>query len=276
VLKEKATYHKAASAIYTFDRHPLSVLYPKSSPPLLMSTDQKIDALSKCGINYIILNSFDKKVASTDAKEFLNEMLFKKYHIKAIVVGFNFTFGYKGHGNVELLQAEGAKNGIDVTIVESIKINGITVSSSLIRHLIIKGCVEEAAVYLGRPFALNGIISSGHRVSYKIGFPTANLLPDDNIVIPNRGVYATYVSINGENKLRQAVTNIGFRPTFNDNHISIESHLLDYNGELYGKKAEIQFISRLRDEMRFSSPDDLAAQIRKDIEKAREILTKSE
>lgn len=271
-LKDKASLYKCASAIYTFDRHPLNVLCPDKAPPLLMNNKQKLSVLCQYGIDYIILNEFNKDFADTPADKFVNNILFGLYDVKSVIVGFDFTFGYKGQGNAQLLKDEGRKRGIDVVIVPPVKVNGITVSSSLIRRLVSDGCVEEAACYLGRPFALLGEVHTGHKIGHKLGFPTANLTPDPEVVVPRRGVYATEVVISGMEGIWKAVTNIGTRPTFNDTHISVETHILDYDGQLYGQELEIRFISRLRDEMLFSSPKQLVRQIREDIDRAREVL----
>jgi riboflavin kinase/FMN adenylyltransferase len=272
ILKDKALSYKCASAIYTFDKHPLNVLCPDKAPALLMNNKQKLSVLRQYGIDYIILNEFNKAFADIPADKFVNNILFGLYHVKSVIVGFDFTFGYKGQGDAQLLKDEGQKRGIDVVIVPPVKVNGVTVSSSLIRRLVNDGCVEEAARYLGRPFALLGEVHAGHKMGHKLGFPTANLTPDPGVVVPRSGVYATEAVISGMDGTWKAVTNIGTRPTFNDTHISIETHILDYDGQLYGQELEIRFISRLRDEMLFSNPERLARQIREDIDMAREVL----
>lgn len=269
VLKFIAVSHEIVSAVYTFDRHPLSVLCPDKAPPLLMNNQQKLAVFEQYGIDYIIFDKFDQAFANMPAEVFLEDVLFKRFTVLALIVGFDFTFGYKGMGNAELLKAEGQKRGIDVIVVPPVKLKGHIVSSSLIRRLLADGLVEQAADYLGRPFALAGVVGQGHGVGRRLGFPTANLIIEPGIIVPRRGVYATAAVIEGVDGVWPAVTNIGYRPTFNDTHVSIETHILDYSADLYGKALEIRFISRLRDEMFFTDTQKLIQQIQKDIEEAR-------
>ena len=270
MLIERAREKKGTSVVYTFVPHPLRVIAPERAPKLLTTYKDKIKFIEECGIDVIICANFTKEFANISAEDFVREILCKILKVKEIFIGSNYLFGKGRKGSPELLKKLGKECGFTVTIINEIKINNATLSSSMIRNLIAKGRVDEAAKFLGRQYSVEGIVVEGaKRGKSLLDTPTANLLTA-NELLPKDGVYAVKVDIDG--KIYGGATNIGHNPTFKDKKFSFETHVLDFNGRLLGKTLRVHFIKRIRDEVKFPGIDELGAQLKKDIGEIRNIL----
>ncbi|HIC85769.1 MAG TPA: bifunctional riboflavin kinase/FAD synthetase [Desulfobacterales bacterium] len=269
-VKERASALGGQSVVMTFDPHPMKVMNPQGGPPLITPTEQKLRLIEEAGVNIIFCLTFTKEFAKIKAHEFVKELLVGKIGVKEVVVGYDYTFGHHREGNIELLKNLGEKHGFLVHVIGPVEVEGRLVSSTSIRNLVREGKLEEAEPLLGRHYEVCGTVVKGkNRGGRLLGFPTANLELVDELV-PKEGVYAVEVVVNGNSYL--GVTNIGHNPTFGNGALSVETHLLDFSGDLVGKTIRIKFVRRLRDEKRFERIEALAAQIAKDIEQARLIL----
>lgn len=263
---ERAKVVQAVPTAITFDPHPRAVLHPESAPPLLQTLDQRLANFEFLGIEQTIVIPFTHEFAAHPAEDFLKDIIRDRLHAKEVYLGMGFAFGRNRGGNIELLRKMGDKLGFAADEVEEVQLNGQRVSSSVIRELLAAGRVNLARRMLGRPYGVEGVIIRGLRRGHTIGFPTANLKPD-NRVIPRYGVYATATLIDGT--WRKSITNIGVRPTFeNDNEPSIESYIFDFDGDLYGDVLRVRFLHRIRDERKFNGIDQLKAQIERDTRRA--------
>lgn len=260
---------EAEAVAFTFDNLPLEVLRPAQAPARLMTTVERCKHIVAVGIDRVVMAKFDLDFAQQSPEAFVEETLFSAFNVGGIVVGFNHTFGHLGRGNVALLRELAAKRGVDVGVVEGVQVGGELVSSTMIRRLIADGDCVEAATFLGRPFFLEGEVIQGHRQGRLLGFPTANIRPDARIVIPADGVYLTRAEGDGV-LLGYALTVVSRRPTFEDTVRSIETFILDFSGDLYGKRLRVSFLQSLRGVVRFSGADALKAQIERDVQTARE------
>jgi len=265
-----ARQEKRQALVITFDPHPKMLLHPERRPfYLITSLEEKISLLDDIGIDAVILIPFSLEFAKTTAETFIRDILWDKLHIRKIFIGHDYTFGRGKEGNEAYLVLQGSKLGFDVDVVNAFTINSGIVSSTRIRNAILEGDVKTAASLLGRPYNLSGPVVVGHRRGAGLGFPTANIDPE-KVLVPARGVYAVIVELDGQRY--QGVLNIGYNPTFADEKRSVEVHLLDFDGNIYGMTLEVLFIERIRDEVKFDGPDKLVAQIRQDIDRARIIL----
>jgi riboflavin kinase / FMN adenylyltransferase len=270
-LVKRAAKFDGTPAVLTFHPHPLQVLAPNNAPLQIQTLDQKVATIGSLGIPLVIVIPFDMQLAQTSARDFAVKILWEKLRPKEIHVGPNFAFGHRRQGSFNLLKEIGEEKGFLAAKIHQVQFRGNRVSSTAIRQALVSGQVGLARRLLSRPFALDGVITHGMGLGSKIGVPTANL-NTANELIPRRGVYVTMLSVDGQ-KYR-GVTNIGFRPTINtEGNLSIETHLLDFDRDLYGKKATLEFLMRLRDERRFPGEEALVAQIRKDILNARRYFT---
>ncbi len=263
---------KIESALLTFDPHPRKVLQPQLKLKLLTTLEEKIKLIEKEGISNLIILPFTKSIAELSPELFVEKYLVDMLKVKTIIVGFNFYFGRGRTGNTELLKRLGEKYHFSVNILPPVKIGNRTVSSTLIRELLLKGEVEEANSLLGRPYSLSGKVIPGKGRGKILGFPTANLFVTEDKLLPAQGVYAVWAYLEGQKY--QGALNIGTNPTFGEKSISIEVHLLDYNHNhpLYGKILEIHFVKRIRAEKKFDNVEKLKEQIQKDCKQIQEIL----
>jgi len=268
-LKLKYGY---ATMVYTFLEHPLSRLDPSKAPPQIMTIYEKILFLDKIGIDWLILNPFDAEFASTTPESFIEDFLLNHYNVQAIIVGYNFRFGSGGKGDVEFLKRMSQRCGFKLVIVPPVSLDGNIISSSLIRKCIQDGQIKKANSYLGYPYSICGKVIHGYGRGQQLGFPTANLKFYNNKVLPKYGVYITRIHV--DNKIYWGVTNIGKNPTFNNGGINLETHLIDYNGNLYDKKMKVEFLYRLRGEKAFCSVEDLKKQVNKDINYVKNFIYK--
>lgn len=263
---ERARAVGAVPTVITFDPHPRAVLHPESAPPLLQTFDQKIEAFGVLGIEQTIVVRFTKEFASIRAEEFLTEIVMERLHAKEVYLGKGFAFGHNREGNIDLLRKLGTKLGFVAGEVPEVRLRERRVSSSKIRELLSRGQVNLARRMLGRPYGVEGLVERGAERGHKLGFPTANLHPH-NRVIPKNGVYVTGTLIEGQ--WRRSVTNVGLRPTFGEaTEPSVETYVMNWDGDLYGDVVRVRFLYRLRDERKFSSIDELKAQIERDVARA--------
>ncbi|HHY70065.1 MAG TPA: bifunctional riboflavin kinase/FAD synthetase [Thermoanaerobacterales bacterium] len=258
------------SLIFTFEPHPSKVLSPNNSAKLIMTLKQKKKVMRSYGIDHFVLAPFTREFSKIKYKNFVYDILIKKCKAKVVVVGYNYRFGYKGEGTAQSLRELCYREDIETVIIPPVTHKGETVSSTFIRSLIKKGDVKNAAEYMGRPFNIEGFVQHGNGIGKKLGFPTANILLEQELILPARGVYAVLVSWKGN--IYKGVANLGIKPTFTGNDMRLEIHLFDFNLELYGEKLEVMFIDNLRSEIKFNKAKDLAAQIQRDIINAKKIL----
>ena len=268
---ERARATDSVPTAITFDPHPRSVLYPENAPPLLQTLDQRLANFEFLGIEQAIVIGFNKDFAAQNAEIFLRDIAHERLQAKEIYLGEGFAFGKNRGGNIELLRKMSRELGFFADEVPEITLRGQRISSSKIRHLLAEGKVNLARRMLGRPYGVEGQIIHGDKRGRTIGFPTANLHPN-NRVIPKFGVYATANLIDGA--WRKSITNVGVRPTFDDDkQPSIESYIFDFDGDLYGDVLRVRFLHRIRDERKFGGIEELKAQIAEDSETALEYFS---
>ena len=252
-----------ADTVLTFEPHPLRVLHPEATPKLIMPFEIKRDVIEGLRVQELVVIPFDREFSTIPAEEFCSRILVDTLAAERVSVGENFRFGAKAKGDPEMLAA---RPEFETRIVRLVEVDGEIVSSSRIRSLVAAGEIEAANRCLGAPFLFEGTVVKGDGRGRALGFPTANLVPPDYLVTPGHGVYSAFA--NG----RPAAVNVGIRPTFETGRgLLIEAYLIDFDGDLYGRTVRVAFVSRLRGERRFPSIDDLIAQMRRDVEEAREV-----
>lgn len=267
-LAQRAGRLGVQSAVYTFDPHPLSVVAPHKSPPLILDIEDKTMHIAECGTDVLVFARFTREFASRHPREFVEKELMPM-SVKEVWVGHDFSFGKGRAGNVEYLQALGAELGFKVHVIPAYMKEGSVVSSSRIRELVKAGSVEKASRLLGRRYSIKGIVVRGKDMGRSLGFPTANLRVSSEL-LPANGVYAALATIGG--RTCPAVLNIGTAPTFGGKACSVEVHIFGFTDDIYGTRMEVAFVRRLRSEKAFSSREALVAQIGKDVERAKKIL----
>jgi riboflavin kinase/FMN adenylyltransferase len=275
ILKKLSLEAHAAetkAVVITFDPHPKHILHPAIEPfHLITTTDEKIHLMEDLGIDAMLIIPFSMEFSKIKAEEFIRQVLWERLRIRKILIGYDYSFGKNKEGNEGLLRDFGEKLGFEVAVIKAVRLETDIVSSTRLRLTILEGNVRKAASLLGRPYNVSGLIVHGKNRGSLMGFPTANIKPDKSL-IPASGVYAAMVSLH--DALYQAVLNIGHNPTFSDEDLSIEVHLLDFRGEIYGERLNILFIDRLRDEIKFDGPEKLIEQIKQDVVQARAIFKK--
>ncbi len=259
----QAQLEQCSSGVLTFTDHPLTHIFPTYAPTLIMSNEDKIAKCKSLGIDEVYMENFDQKVMTLSPKEFVVDYLLKKFDLAHLVVGFDYTFGYKAAGNTAVLKQLGQYYGFGVTVIDELKIDGVPVSSSLIRQLIGVGKVRAASKYLGADHFIRGVVVIGKQLGSRFKLPTANLKMSPNLVLPSSGVYYTQIEIDG--KWYDGATNLGINPTFKNHPYSIETYIYDFNRNIYGKKVKLLFKDKTRGEMKFDNIEDLFARIRRDI-----------
>ena len=271
-VKRGAVEHGGTAMAMTFDPHPPRVVRPDKAPPLLMTLPQRLEALDHAGIRAIAVVPFTRELSQWEPETFVRAVLVDWLHVSEVWVGANFLFGHDRSGNFSLLRTLGQRYGFRAEKIDPVRYKEFVVSSTRIRRLVAEGRVDEAGALLGHAYALVGTIVEGKRRGRELGFPTANLRTE-NELIPPHGVYATTLTIDGI--VRAAVTNVGVNPTFGDGSAtSIETHVLRYDGQLYGQRVQLGFVQRLRDERRFDDVDALRAQIDADCRRAERLFTR--
>jgi riboflavin kinase/FMN adenylyltransferase len=256
--------------VITFDPHPKKVLHPDIKPFYLITTlEEKIQLLEEVGIDGVILLPFSLEFSKISAEAFVNQILWYTLHIRKIFVGHDYSFGKNKVGNVTFLANKGKKFGFGVEVFSAVKFGDETISSTRLRYAILNGNVKMAMRLLGRPYIISGTVIPGKSRGTALGIPTANIKPEKEL-IPAEGVYAVIVQL--EDNRYRGVLNIGFNPTFSDNERSIEVYILDFSENIYGKSVKVFFIDRIRDEVKFDTPEQLVGQIKQDVEQALVIL----
>lgn len=258
-----------ASIVYTFTKHPENILRKKLITPLLLTENKKIELLNETPLDYLYFDDFTEEFSRLSPEEFVSDVLIKKLNIKLAVAGYDYRFGFQGQGDIPLLKEYGKKYGFKVIVIPAIKCGNLVISSTRIRECIINGELETAYKLLGRNYSITAEVVSGRRVGNTIGFPTANIHPERFLVLPINGVYITKTLLDG--KLYNSMTNVGFNPTFEDvKQKTVETHIIDFNQDIYGKKIEVFFLKKIRDEIKFDRVEDLVTQISKDMEETKE------
>jgi riboflavin kinase/FMN adenylyltransferase len=259
------------SVVLTFDRHPLEVLRPAPAgapeAPILASLEERLDLIELEGIDVSVVIHTTREFLALEPEAFIREILVRKLGAVAVLASSEFRFGRAARGDIGLLRAEGARLGFEVPPVPIIEVGGERVSSSRVADSIESGRVEDAAVLLGRPYSVPGEVVRGAQVGRKLGFPTANVAVPPRRLLPADGVYVTRVNWGGER--HPAVANLGVRPTVDGTRRVLEPHLLDWDGDLYGREVRVEFLKRLRGEQLFPNLDALREQIGRDVEEAR-------
>jgi riboflavin kinase/FMN adenylyltransferase len=279
-LRRRADDLGCPTVLVTFDRHPAQVVRPESAPELLTDLDQKLELLERSGdVDVAVVLRFDAERAAEEAENFVRTVLVESLRAQLVVVGEDFHFGRRRGGNVALLRSMGAELGFEVQglgLVPAGTAGTRPVSSTAIRELVGRGDVEEAAGLLGRPHEVRGVVGGGdRRGGAELGFPTANVDVPPGILLPADGIYAGWYQRPDATVHRAAISR-GRRPTFHPTAVEsiLEAYLLDFDGDLYGEPARVRFVARLRDEQRFDSADQLVDQMTRDVEAAREALTR--
>jgi riboflavin kinase/FMN adenylyltransferase len=272
-IAQRGNEHGLSSVVVTFDPHPLEIVRKEAAPPLLTLSSEKIEVIAESGINYLAIVPFTKKLQRYDAAAFVDQILRQRFHVKHLVIGHDHGFGRGRAGDVQVLRRLGETRGFTVEVVSAVDgIDGVPISSTVIRQAVAAGELERAARLLGRPYSISGRVQGGDRRGRLLGFPTINLgAPSPRKLLPPAGVYAvraqTHLGPFG------GMMNLGARPTFGDETIAIEVHLFDAEGDFYDRAVRIDILARLRDTKKFDGADALVAQLREDEQQARRALT---
>ncbi len=254
---------RGSDTVLTFEPHPLQVVRPEAAPKLLTSLEAKAELIARLGVDELVVIPFDRGFAGQSPQEFIDQVLVERLRATHVSIGENFRFGHRAAGDPEMLAADGR---FETRVVPLVEVDGEIVSSSHIRALVLAGEVEAATRFLGSPFRLRGEVVEGDRRGRTLGFPTANIVPDEALVCPGHGVYVARAD--GD----CAAVNVGVRPTFGTGRaVLVEAYVLDRDIDLYGKTLKIDFLSRLRGERRFESVDALVRQMEQDVRRTREL-----
>jgi riboflavin kinase/FMN adenylyltransferase len=269
-VRRRAGERGGTPAAMTFDPHPPRIVRPDKAPPLLMTTEQRLEALGRAGMQGVAVVRFTHEMSQWDPEMFVRTVLVEWLHVAEVWVGANFLFGHDRAGTFTVLRALGSRYGFRAEKIDAVRYKDFVVSSTRIRRLLAEGRVDEAGALLGHHYFIDGTVVHGAGRGREIGFPTANL-DTANELLPPAGVYATTAAVNGIE--HPSVTNIGMRPTFGDvDRIHVETHLLDASRDLYGARIRLSFVQRLRDERAFADVDALRAQIDADCRAARRLF----
>jgi riboflavin kinase/FMN adenylyltransferase len=269
---ESSEEHSIVPTVITFERHPFSLLDPEAEPPALIGSHQKQFLLQEAGIELVLNLPFDEKLASLSAKEFIYQVLVESLHAKVVVVGQGFRFGSNQNGDVELLQELGRELGFIVRVIPHIQVDGEVVSTSRIRNLLLEGNVAMAAKLLGRLHSTTGLIEHGLKIGREIGFPTANMSRDSEGFLPKDAVYAGWLYADGERYM--TALSVGINETFTAVPRLLEAHVLDVTElDLYDKLITVEYVEFIRDAAKFNGVEDLVAEINRDLDKIRAILS---
>jgi riboflavin kinase/FMN adenylyltransferase len=259
----------AAPGLLTFDPHPRCILAPDTCPPTLTTVDEKAAILGPMGIQHLVVQPFTHRLSELTATEFMDRLT-ARVPLAGLVVGYDFALGHQRQGDRNFLEEYGRRHGFPVEVVPALTAGQTAISSSSIRSLLLDGHVAPAARLLGRRYSITSFVEHGTGTGSRIGFPTANMAITPNKLIPSRGVYAVWVDIGG--RTFPGAMNVGYRPTFGENRLTVEAFILDFDGDVYREDITARFVQRIRDERRFETPDQLVAQINRDVKRARAIL----
>jgi len=258
---------RGADTVLTFEPHPRAVVAPDSAPKLLTPLAIKADLIAGLGVRELVVIPFDGSFAAQTAQEFIDRELIERLGARTVSVGENFRFGNRAKGDTGLLRAQDA---FATRVSELVEVDGEIVSSTHIRGLVSAGEVAAAARFLAAPFQMRGTVAHGDKRGRTLGFPTANLVPDSALVVPDHGIYACHAEVAGERRI--AAVNVGVRPTFQTGRgLLVEAFLLDFDDDIYGQELRLDFLERLRGEKRFDSVEALVEQMHRDVDEARRI-----
>lgn len=260
---ELSKNNDSLSMIYTFKNHPRTFINKEGAPKLIITLSEKIKILEELKVDLSSFVEFDKKFMKLEPEEFLDNLI-ENYNVKGIVVGFNYRFGHKNKGDVKLLKELCDLKGIELCVIGPFTYKSEVVSSTRIRKALSEGKLEDANNMLGRYFSLSGEVVSGKKIGRTINFPTANLKTDEKRILPKIGVYYTNVGIN--EKIYKGITSVGNNPTVNGKNITVETHILNFDEDIYGKNIKLYFVSKIRNEKKFNSLEELKEQLIKDKE----------
>ncbi|MDK2563313.1 bifunctional riboflavin kinase/FAD synthetase [Romboutsia sedimentorum] len=249
------------SIVFTFENHPANYFVTDSIKNII-SNEERINRLNELGVDLVVSIPFDECMTKISAQEFVEKILVDKLHVEKIIVGYDFTFARNKEGNTNVLRKLSKQYNYELEVIKPIKINGTRVSSTYIRNLLNEGNVYNIIPYLGHRYELQGTVVHAKKLGRTIGFPTANIEIDKDIIMPKNGIYATKIHIEG--KTYFGATNIGYNPTVNGSKLSIETNILEFSEDIYGKLIKIEFLERIRDEEKFSSLDELKNQLKQD------------
>jgi riboflavin kinase/FMN adenylyltransferase len=260
---------RGADTVLTFEPHPRTVVSPDSAPKLLTSLETKADLIAGLGVEELVVIPFDGARAAQSAEAFIEAELVERLDARSVSVGENFRFGHRARGDAALLQRQDA---FATRVAELVELEGEIVSSTHIRGLVTAGDVATAARFLGAPFTMRGLVAHGDKRGRTLGFPTANLVPDAKLVVPDHGIYACRAEVNGATHV--AAVNVGVRPTFTTGRgLLVEAYLLDFDADIYDRPLRLEFLDRLRGERRFDSIDALIEQMTRDVDETRRVVT---
>jgi riboflavin kinase / FMN adenylyltransferase len=272
-IKSECKEQDLKFVVVTFTPHPQKILQPEKERFLINSYEQRRSLLKKIGVDFLVELAFTRDFSTLPPEAFIKNYLLSYPDLKNFYLGYDFAFGANKEGGYDLAKSLCSSSGIKVQIQPKFEQAGSVVSSSRIREKLLGGKVEEAAVVLGRPFRLEGVVVKGEGRGKKIGFPTANIQVHADLIVPQKGVYITRTVYNG--MTYQSITNIGNNPTFKDSHlVHIETNLFDFDTDIYGETIEIEFLQKVRDEKKFATVNELIEQIRRDVQEAKSFLNK--
>ena len=268
-LKGEARARSYNSAVVTFHNHPITVLRPETPVSYISSSEERLRLLGQAGVDLVVPLTFDRELSLLRPGEFVG-LLREGLDLRGLVVGADFAMGHQREGTVPVLQDLGQEMDFTVQTVDPLEMDGQVVSSTDIRGALAQGDAALAARMLGHPFTLQGRIATGEGRGRRLGFPTANLEVDPSLLTPGNGIYATWVKVNGARRV--SATSIGVRPTFGPGRRTVETHILDFSGDLYEAELQLEFVCRLREEWSFDSVEDLVAQMHRDVAQVRMTL----
>lgn len=269
VLTSEAAARGFVSGVITFRNHPDSIFRTDFRPQYITSLDKRIRLMKDCGVDFVLPVTFDREMATLRAEDFAG-LLQQKLRMRGLIVGPDFAMGHKREGDIEMLTALGSKMGFTVQKVDLMVNGGKAVRSTQIRQAIASGDISAASEMLGRHFSLSGKVGQGEKRGRELGFPTANLDVPPDMAVPANGIYATFAYVDGQRYM--AATSIGTRPTFNGIGRTIEAFLLEFDSDLYNRPVRLEFVQRLRDELKFDDVEALLDQMNIDVQQTREIL----
>ncbi len=250
------------SAVFTFSNHTRTLLEKVPTVKNINYPEEKAAIMEAMGIDYLFNIPFTPEILKMSPEEFIDKLLVGKFKIREAYCGFNYHFGHKAAGNPEILMREGMKKGFGIHVQEPFMIDDIVVSSTYIRQLIEEGRMEECAKFMGRLYSIGGEVVVGNKLGRTIGFPTSNIMIDETMASPSNGVYITYCNYNGVKY--PSITNVGVKPTIGTYNKNVETHIFNFDKELYGKNIKVEFVKKTRPEMKFSSVEELSNQIKND------------
>ncbi|HBM81221.1 MAG: bifunctional riboflavin kinase/FAD synthetase [Clostridiales bacterium] len=262
VLKDMAFRQNQKTVVFTFEKHPMTILNKGKAPELITSNSEKARIIGGLGIDILYFTKVDEGFLNMQPEDFINDILIKKFNVSTIVTGFNFRFGKNGRGDCGFLMKFCKERNIRFKVVEPVSIDGMIVSSTLIRELIKNGNIKTANKLLGRHYLMEGRVIHGKRRGHLLGFPTANIDIDKGMIAPKNGVYITKTEIDGT--LKAGITNIGYNPTFGNKKISVETNIMGFDSDIYGKYIRLYFYDMIREEIKFNNISELKNQISHD------------